>query len=124
MFSERLKLLRSSKKMTQKDLAAILNITQQAIAKWENRISSPDYETLLRIADYFNVSVDYLLGRDAPPPADPTQAHPALPPDAVELLNLFDKLNADGRARLMEQAEMLVASGRYIKSDSVSRKMA
>ncbi|MEI5989316.1 hypothetical protein A5881_000804 [Enterococcus termitis] len=58
----RLKELRESKKMTQKDLAEILNVTPQAISKWERNKSYPDLDTLVKLSTYFQVSTDSILG--------------------------------------------------------------
>lgn len=54
--------LREAKKMSQKELAQFLNITPQAISKWELDKSLPDLETVIRLCDYFQVSIDQLLG--------------------------------------------------------------
>jgi transcriptional regulator with XRE-family HTH domain len=63
MFSQRIKALRLNKKMTQQDIALLLGITRQAYAKYENDQSEPDNHTLKTLADYYHVSIDYLLGR-------------------------------------------------------------
>lgn len=63
MLGERLKILRGEKKIFQKELANGLNLSQETISLYETNKREPDYETLSRIADYFNVSIDYLLGR-------------------------------------------------------------
>lgn len=63
-FASRLKELRKQKKLRQKDLAAALNLAQTTIANYEKNIRFPDEKTLYKIADFFNVSFDYLLGRD------------------------------------------------------------
>jgi len=62
-FPKRLKELRESRKMTQQELANVFNISRSAITKYENGERSPDPETLQKFAEFFNVSVDYLLGR-------------------------------------------------------------
>ena len=62
-FGERLKELRKSKNMTQKDFAIILHVTERAYQNYEMNSSTPNYKLLLTIADYFNVSLDYLVGR-------------------------------------------------------------
>ncbi len=49
--------------MSQVALAKELSVTKQAVSNWENDNILPSIETLLRIADFFNVSTDYLLGR-------------------------------------------------------------
>ncbi|MBW9324602.1 helix-turn-helix domain-containing protein [Enterococcus casseliflavus] len=61
-----IKELRQSKKMTQKSLARILNVTPQAVSKWERNESNPDIQTLISLSNYFNVSVDEILGRKRP----------------------------------------------------------
>ena len=48
--------------MTQEELAELINVTPQAISKWENSIGMPDISQLIPLANVFNVSVDTLLG--------------------------------------------------------------
>lgn len=62
-FSLCLKKLRMKIKLSQKQIAEELKISQQQYSKWEGGIITPNAETLVRLADYFDVSVDYLLGR-------------------------------------------------------------
>ena len=59
----RLKELRKSKRITQQRLAIELNLTQKMISRYERGERQADYQTLIALADYFNVSIDYLLGR-------------------------------------------------------------
>ena len=59
----RLKALRKKKGISQLKLALDLNMNQNTISRYENCEREADYKTLIRIADYFNVSIDYLLGR-------------------------------------------------------------
>ena len=59
----RLKQLRKERKISQLQLAFDLNMNQNTISRYENLERQADYETLIRFADYFDVSVDYLLGR-------------------------------------------------------------
>lgn len=63
MFGERLKKLRDSAGVSQQKLADIIGLTQQAIAKWENSKAEPDLATVARLAEYFDCSTDYLLGK-------------------------------------------------------------
>ena len=60
----RLKELRTEKKVSQATLADYLGITQPAYANYERGIRKPDPEILLKLADFFGVSVDCLLGRE------------------------------------------------------------
>lgn len=63
LLQDRLKELRDKESISQKKLGEILNMSQQAIAKWETGAASPDPVMLIKIADYFDVSIDYLVGR-------------------------------------------------------------
>lgn len=67
MLSTRLKTLRSEKKLTQKQLAEKINVTHVSISGYESGNRSPDTDTLQRLADFFEVSTDYLLGRTDSP---------------------------------------------------------
>ena len=59
---ENIKRLRLSRKMTQEQLAEVLNISGAAVSKWERGDSFPDITMLFPIADYFGISVDELMG--------------------------------------------------------------
>ncbi len=59
----RLKELRTAHNISQLKLALDLNMNQNSISRYENLEREADYETLIAIADYFNVTLDYLLGR-------------------------------------------------------------
>lgn len=60
----RLKALRTDKGLSQKEMAEYLGISQPAYANYERQAREADYETLKKLADYFNVTTDYLLGRE------------------------------------------------------------
>ena len=62
---ENLKALRESAAISQRQLAEAIGVSQQSINKYENHNIEPDIGTLIRIADYFNTSVDYLIGHAA-----------------------------------------------------------
>ena len=62
-FGEILTSLREERGIYQKELAAILKVSVGTISNYENNIHFPDQEALLQLADYFGVTVDYLLGR-------------------------------------------------------------
>ena len=61
IFSEKLQLLRKSKGFTQEELAEKLNVSRQAVAKWEAGRAYPDVMNLIQISDMMNVTVDYLV---------------------------------------------------------------
>lgn len=62
-FGETLKNLRLEKELNQVEFAKIFNIAKGTVSNWENNNRFPDKEMLNKIADFFGVSVDYLLGR-------------------------------------------------------------
>ena len=63
----RLKELRTAKNISQVRLAIELDINQNSVSRYENGEREADYKTLLAIADYFQVSLDYLFGRTDTP---------------------------------------------------------
>ncbi|MDR1193181.1 MAG: XRE family transcriptional regulator [Peptococcaceae bacterium] len=97
-FQQRLKALRKERRVTQTALARALGLSQQAVAKWESGLSSPDPDMLSRLAAYFGTGADILLGSGSPAapavPAKPASsgsgwsgsASPGLAPPGLELL--------------------------------------
>ena len=77
MFPEVLRKLRRDKKLSQGALARELDITQQAVGKWETGRSQPDPEMLRRLADFYSVSADFLLGQAPHGNASPVPAYSA-----------------------------------------------
>ncbi len=94
MLSKVLKELRATREMSQAELAHHLNVAQQTVGKWEKDIAYPNIDTLLRLASYFNVSTDYLLGRteytdkDSNPPSGQLSAM-ELSPEEESLLHAY-----------------------------------
>jgi len=65
-FAKNLKCLRAENNYSQKKLADLLNIHQSNISDWENEISRPEYEHLIKLADIFEITLDELVGRKFP----------------------------------------------------------
>ncbi|MBR1867321.1 MAG: helix-turn-helix transcriptional regulator [Clostridia bacterium] len=63
MFPEKLKDLRNEKKLTQKELASMLILSKNSICEYEKGRSEPNIETLIKLADILECSIDYLVGR-------------------------------------------------------------
>lgn len=61
MLNERIREIRTAKKMSQVDLAKILGVTKQSVSNWENDNIQPSIEMLSKIADALGVTTDYLL---------------------------------------------------------------
>ena len=60
----RLKVLRTIKGVTQKEVAKSIGVSPQSYGYYENEINKPDPEILIKLADYFECSIDYLVGRE------------------------------------------------------------
>ena len=63
LFPERLTILRTNRQLRQRELAKCLHVSTSAISNYEQSLRYPDIDMLIRIADYFDVTTDYLLGR-------------------------------------------------------------
>lgn len=63
MIGKKIKELREIKQITQEELAKYLGVAPQTVYKYEKEINEPDLKTTSKIAEYFNVTTDYLLGR-------------------------------------------------------------
>lgn len=63
-FGKRIRELREDKGLTRKALGEVFNLKQNAVYEWEVRGKQTDYETLCKLADFFGVTVDFLLGRE------------------------------------------------------------
>lgn len=64
MLGDKIREIRLAKKISQVELAKILDVTKQSVSNWENENIQPSIEMLSKIADAFNVSTDFLLSRD------------------------------------------------------------
>ena len=86
-----LKKLRDNEQIPQKKLAKIIGVSQQTVASWDMGRTEPSNDSLVKIADYFKVSVDYLLGRNRE-----HQEH-TLSKEQISLLENYNSLGADGQ---------------------------
>lgn len=95
IFSERLYLLRNQASVSQKTLADYIGISYQAIGKIEKKKGAASIEVIFAIAEYFNVSIDYLTGRTDNPSMSNIIVEQKLSEEETELLEdfrLLDKL--------------------------------
>ena len=95
MFKERLKQCRIRHGDSQQQIATHLNITRQAYNHYETGNRVPSQETLLTLADYFNVSVDYLLGR-----TDNSERRYLFDMTHDEILALKEKAQSSGKSAI------------------------
>ena len=64
LIKERLKELRKENKLTQKQIAKILNKSETGYASWEQGLAEPSINDLILLSDYYRVSIDYLVGKE------------------------------------------------------------
>lgn len=100
-FSERLIQLRKDKELTQSELARALDVGNSTIAMWETGKRTPSYSGYEEIADYFNVDMDYLLGKQ-----DAENRYQELI-KAIEQGQLIGQIASD--KELLAKIEMLLA---------------
>lgn len=62
-FGRKLKEMRIEKGLSQRKLGEILDVCNQAVSFWESGSREPDIDMIIKIADFFDVSIDYLCGR-------------------------------------------------------------
>jgi len=116
---DRIAALREARHLTQEQLAQILEISRASLSHYEKNRRAPDYETLTKMAEFFDVSVDYLVGRtDQPSSAldeDIKQFIDSLELSDQRLLEKFT-LTVDGRKLTKEEAQRFIAFIRAIRS--------
>lgn len=106
---EQLQQLRKSRGLTQDDLAEILGISLSSYQKYERDAISPSYETLRKIADFYHVTTDYLLGREpATDPFDMLQ----LPEDQKSVMERFASFPDDVRAIILDAIKELAEAAK------------
>lgn len=93
---ERLKKLRLDRSLLQKDIASYLGIDRTTYVKYENGSSEPSNEMLSKIADYFGVTVDYLLGRE-----EKSSASAAVNTEDEELMEYLEELKTRPEMRML-----------------------
>lgn len=114
----RLKELRRSFGITQKELASSLGIAQPTLSGWETDRFQIDYDNLVKLADFFGTSIDYILGRnvieqttipDLYPKEEPNNNKLAVRSDHEKLLGVYDSLDEQSKTQLMSVAYLLMS---------------
>ena len=114
IFAEKIRFIRTSRKMTQEEFSELLNCSQQTINVWEQAKSIPSAPMLVKIADTFNVTTDWLLGRIGILP-------PSLTKDVKiqQFDNIIKKLNANGENALSAYMDFLLSQKQYTEKEKV-----
>lgn len=118
-YGERIAALREKHSLTQEGLSNKLGITRASLSHYENNRREPDYETIVSIANLFNVSIDYLIGRtDDPNSVLDEDVREFV--DSLELSNekILEKfaLTVDGMKLTPEEAKRFIAFVRAERS--------
>lgn len=104
MFGSILKSLRESYELSQAKFAREIDFSQSAISGWENETREPGIEALVRISNYFNVSVDYLVGKPTTNQVIKKAVPTSLSIKAKELLEIFNSLEEEYQSQILEYA--------------------
>lgn len=96
---EKLKELRKEKGISLKELGSIIGVAESTMSLYENGKRQPDYETLLKLAEYFGVTVDYLLRGE--------NESERLPEELVILNRNAKKMSPENRKKLLEMAKVM-----------------
>lgn len=110
-FGEILRNLLDERDITQRKLAADLNIAPSTLGNYIRSIREPDFETLKLFASYFDVSTDYLLG----------YRHTRLPIACInedELLRIYRSLSREQQLFYLEEGKLLIRMNNHKKSDN------
>lgn len=93
LFHEKMKELRSIYGMSQKDVSKVLLVSKQTISNYETGFREPSLDSLIKIADFFHVSADWLIGRNTSNDVDPANV----------LMEIKEKMRLEKIAKLRQE---------------------
>lgn len=113
--------LRENKEIGQKELAKLLHVSVSTISNYEHNIHQPALRTIIKIADYFNVSVDYLLNRTNYQYPMSYLEQPLIDNySCSDILNTVIQLSSSSKSTLMEQLDLLSLRDKSIRLSTTS----
>ncbi len=98
--------LRKEKRMTQGELAVLMNVSRSVVANWESQMRAPTTEQFCQLASIFNVTADYLVGRVWDKNVDDLSEEPEID---------ITKLNRSGKIVMKKVYEMLISDKTFTK---------
>lgn len=107
MIGQTIRDLRKQRKMSQTELAKILHVSQQTVTAWETGKAEPSSSAISSLADYFNVTTDYLLGRPEKKDDDAKTA------DIEDLDKMIDNARSFGGKKMTENDRKIIKA--YLK---------
>lgn len=127
-FGNRLKTLRLSEDMTQEELGRLLEKTKNSISQYETGKREPDLETLIILSEYFDVTLDYLLGKnDDPRTMEPGERYSAIIGERLRTIRASRNLSVSdvSKASNISEDEILkIEGGRNVNFVKVLEKLA
>lgn len=121
MFAKRLKQEREAKGLSQKELGMLLGVTNRAVGLWETGRRVPDADTLMKLADIFDCTVDYLLGTTN---LRKPQIDADLDPEMAEIFNRARYLSPEAREHFKKAVEWVFEVDKDRKELKKLRKKA
>lgn len=116
-FHIRVKELRASRNLSQQELADDLKISKSSVNMYERGEREPGLDMLETIADFFNVDMDYLMGKTNMPHRYLVSNTEKLTVEEQQLITIYKNLNTEGRNQLMKQATNLSELTKYKKEN-------
>lgn len=117
-FGDRLKYLREEKELKQAELATLLNISPSTIGMYERNYRKPDHDTLISIANFFDVSTDYLLNRTNT--RNFNDNNTSVNKEESSLIDDYKKLNSTGKKEAEKRVKELTLIPFYVEEKVVS----
>ena len=118
-FDKRLRELRKQRNLTQLQLADAISVNKQTISQYERGVRRPDFDTLDLLCDFFNVSSDYMLGKDDVTmrliDSETLAIVDSLTDEEMNLISDFRKLNHAGRSRALQTVNEFTELQKYEK---------
>lgn len=102
----------SSSGYTQKEIAEKLGVSKSSVTNWLKGKNSPDANLVMPICNLLNITVGQFYGEEEKSPSTAEAV-----PGEEQLISLYRDLNDEGREKLVDYADDLVSSGKYIKSN-------
>lgn len=98
---ETIKIERTKRKISQAKLGEILQITQQAVGKWEKGLAEPDSKMIVQLADLFGCTTDYLLGREERKDLIKRPAYDITDQKLVDFMKLYEVMTEIQKAQVL-----------------------
>ncbi len=118
-FYETLSELMDRKTVSKKQLAEILQIGKNQFKYWETKGNIPNGETLIALSDYFNCSVDYLLGREETKKA---AVLPVESSDINKLIGFYNQLTEEAQKEMLSYAEYMTTKPDNLRSSDENKR--